>query len=208
MRSKPSVSLLLLAWTLTSALAAQTVEVHFIHGSKPRPAFRHSEKKWRGGLWGGHVGLGLDSVCVVDFFPKKKVHAVAHRRRPEGQFALRTEQSFWRYFGLPPDSLQRTTLRIPVSAGQYGRLDSLTREYASRSPYDYAFFGMRCTSASCMLLMEADILKKRSRGCTVLRYFYPKKLRKRLLYEARERGWEVLQTKGCWRRKWEGGNDK
>lgn len=197
-----STALVILFCILTYGLTAQMVLVHFIHGSKPRAAFRHTEKKWRGGLWGGHVGLEFESDCVVDFFPKGKVHWVAKRGRAEGQFAVRNREGFWGYFGLPSDSLRRTTVTIPISDEQSKRLGNLVWGYAQRSPYDYAFFGMRCTSASYDLLMESGILKKHARHSIVLRYFYPRKLRKHLLRLANEQGWEVWESAGGARRRW------
>ena len=177
--------------------------MHFIHGSKPKPAFKYEEKKWHGGTWGGHVGVEIDSNRVIDFFPAGRVHWVARRRNPNGTFALRSQQGFWQYFGIPPESLERTTVQIPISPQQKNLLDSLATRYVQRPPYDYAFFGMRCTSASCDILMQAGVLKKRPAFQTVLQYFYPKKLRKRLLCMAEENGWAVTKSTGSERRKWD-----
>ena len=203
MRFKPTLALSILLLALTSVLLGQEVSVHFIHGSKPRPAFQHLEKKWRGGTWGGHVGVEISPDRVIDFYPTGRVHWAARRRNPNGAFSFRSQQGFWEYFKAPPESLERTTLRIPISQQQKDLLDSLASEYVRQPPYDYAFLGMRCASASCDILMQAGVLKKRSRCYTALQYFYPKKLRKRLLRMAAENGWAVTKSQGSERRKWD-----
>jgi hypothetical protein len=203
MRTKPAFALLIFNLVLSSPLVSQEVSVHFIHGSKPKPDFKHEEKKWHGGTWGGHIGVEIDSNQVIDFFPTGRVHWAARHKKPNGKFALRSQQGFWEYFGIPPESLERTTVQIPVSPQQKKLLDSLATRYVQKPPYDYAFFGMRCTSASCDILMQAGVLKKRSTFQTALRYFYPKKLRKRLLKISAENGWPVVKTQGSERRKWD-----
>ncbi len=197
-------ALILSAAFATPLLSQQScVSVHFIHGSKPKPAFKQEEKKWRGGTWGGHVGVEIDSNRVIDFFPTGRVHWTARRKKPNGKFALRSQQGFWGYFRIPPESLKRTTVQIPISPQQKDLLDSLAEQYVQQAPYDYAFFGMRCASASYDILMQAGVLKKRSAFQTALRYFYPKKLRKRLLRMAEENGWLVVKSEGSTRRKWD-----
>lgn len=188
---------------LPAPLCAQHIWVHFTHGSRPVAPYRGVEKKWHGGKWGGHVGVEVDSNVVIDFFPlSRRVHWVAHRRRPVGKFLLRSREGFWGYFGLPADSLERSSVRIPVTAQQQERLQTTARQWAERSPWDYAVFGMRCTSASYALLMEAGVVKRRSRWGVVASNFYPKLLRKKLVRRASREGWMVLHSRGGSRRIW------
>jgi hypothetical protein len=197
--------LITLVMVATSILAQETsfVNVHFIHGSKPEKGFMNLEKKWRGGIWGGHVGLEISPDKVIDFKPQGRFHWLLHRKKIHSQFSFHTQEGFWRYFGLAPETLERTTVAIPISPAQKKLLDSLATAYVDQSPYDYAFIGMRCASASYDILMQAGILKKHSWLRCGQQYFYPKKLRKRLLNMAAENDWKVVKNTGNERRKWD-----
>ncbi|HMX40663.1 MAG TPA: hypothetical protein PK971_12115 [Saprospiraceae bacterium] len=188
---------------LPCLLAGQQVWVHFIHGSKPQAGCRQQEKKWRGGLWGGHVGVEVDSNQVLDFYPtSRRVHVLPHRRHPVGKFQWRSREGFWRYFGLPSDSLKRSSVCLPATAAQQERLRAIAQQWAEQSPYDYAFIGVRCTSASYELLMSAGLLPERGRGAVILANFHPRQLRKHLLRRASREGWPVVRRNGTLRRIW------
>jgi hypothetical protein len=55
------------------------------------------------------------------------------------------------------DSLRRAVFVIPVTAAQKKILDSLAGQYTREPPYDYAFLGMRCASATYDVLQAAGI---------------------------------------------------
>ncbi len=199
---------LLLIFNLTLAIGLFSqekfyVQVHFIHGSRPKKEFKNIEKKWRGGILGGHVGLEIEPNRVLDFKSKGKFHWFAHRKNIHSQFSLKTQAEFWGYFGSDSSVLERTTVKIPISQKQKNALDSLAKSYIFQCPYDYAFLGMRCASASYDVLAEAGVFKKRSRFGVIFKNFYPKKLRKRVLRMARENGWVVLKNGGSKRRVWD-----
>lgn len=177
--------------------------VHFIHGSKPKREFRGIEKKWLGGQVGGHVGIEVSPDRVVDFRPKGRVHFVARQRKIRGKYAIQSLQKFWRYHGTDPADLKRTSIQIPISLAQKNVLDSLAISFVENSPHDYAFLGMRCASTSYALLMQADILKKRSTVGLILKNFYPKKFRRQLEKLALKNNWAVQKTVGTDRRKWD-----
>ncbi|MDX5320185.1 MAG: hypothetical protein LPK45_03815, partial [Bacteroidota bacterium] len=133
------------------------IKVHFIYGSKPKC---HDEKKWFGGIHGGHVGIEYDSGSVIDFAPEGSFHYVAKEKRPHSAYTLRSIASFWNTFtGFDSCTVRRCTIVIPILAHQRQRLDSLVQAYTSQTPYDYAFLGMRCASATYDILAKMDILK-------------------------------------------------
>ena len=198
-------ALILLFLQATSSCAQEKnyINVHFIHGSKPRKAFKNEEQKWKGGIWGGHVGIEIDTDRVIDFKPKGRFHWLAHRNNRNSVFSLHTQDGFWAYFGINSADLEKTTIQIPVSQQQKKMMDSLATHYIAACPYDYAFIGMRCASASYDILMQAGLTKKYNRIRYCALYFYPKKLRKYLLAKASMHHWQVTSHAGNERRKWD-----
>ena len=73
------------------------------------------------------------------------------------------------------------TIKIPVTTDQMMQLEALFDEYAEQTPYDYAVFGMRCAAASYDVLSEIGLVKKVSDKQNIIKNFYPKLLRKRML---------------------------
>lgn len=196
--------LLLLGILLSRTGTAQDnacIKVHFIYGSKPARHYRHAEKKWFGGKLGGHVGIEGDSDRILNFFPKGRFHVFGQQYRRHSTYAEFPLSRFDGYF--KTDSLKKTIVIIPVTAGQKRRFDSLSAAYLQQTPYDYAFFGMRCGAASYEVLAQLGILPAYSRDGTVWRIFYPRKLRTRLLRQAGEEGWTVIRQRGTRRRIWE-----
>ena len=82
-------------------------------------------------------------------------------------------------------------------------LNSISSRYIAQSPYDYAFIGMRCASASYEILMQAGLTPNHTRIRYCSKYFYPKRLRKYLLKKARLNHWMVTSHTGNERRKWD-----
>ncbi|MFN6943775.1 MAG: hypothetical protein ACK4ND_02435 [Cytophagaceae bacterium] len=160
------------------------VQVHFLFGSRPKGKFKQSEEKWFGGKIGGHVGIELEPDQVVNFIPYGKFHWVEKKYDRHSKFTIHSNKAFWEIMGGPSDKVKKASVIIPVSTHQKSILDSLSQAYIKNTPYDYAFIGMRCGSATYDLLAEAGILKKFSHRKTYLKIIYPKKLRKRLYKKA------------------------
>lgn len=179
------------------------LEVHFLYGSKPKKEFKASEEKWFGGILGGHVGVALDSTQILNFVPSGKLHIFAKKADPHSSFVLHSYQDFYSIFGGPTDSMKRTIVYIPITKQQKLAFDSLSKAYQDSTPYDYAFFGMRCGAAGYDVLSQLQILPDYSYTRTYWTIFYPKKLRKRLLAQATKNGWKVAKQEGTKRRKWE-----
>jgi hypothetical protein len=180
------------------------IKVHFLYGSKPKKKYKDVEPKWFGGILGGHVGIETDSNTVLNFVPSGEFHVFAKNKERHSAFAVHTPKSFWQIFGSSTDSVKKTTIEIPITRLQKQKLDSVSKAYRSQTPYDYAFFGMRCGAAAYDILSKLGILKKYSYRKTYRKIFYPRKLRKRLIKKAKKNKWTIRMTEGTKKRKWEG----
>ncbi len=171
--------------------------VHVIYGSKPKAK---TEGKWFGGKLGGHVGLEVSPGKVVHFNPGGAVGAW-QKNSDTGNYIVSTVEGFYCTFGC--DSVKRMAVKIPISAADFKVLDSISNHYVEHSPYPYAFFGMRCAAACYHLLSFTDAYQEISKRKMVRRFFYPRKLRKRLIKSAKKQHWKVTITEGRSTRKWD-----
>lgn len=179
------------------------IKVHFLHGSRPAPGYKDVERKWFGGVLGGHAGIEIDDGQVLNFMKRGKVHWFASARKKNSRFALHALDDFWGIFRYPANTVKKTTVVIPLSSMQKQLLDSIAVAYLAQTPYDYAFFGMRCGAATYEILAQVNILKPYSYRRTFMKIFYPRKLRRRLLKQAEARNWEVIRAAGSTARVWE-----
>jgi len=189
----------------TAAYSADSsyLKVHFLYGSKPLKKYKHTEKRWFGGVLGGHVGIEGDSNQILNFKTKGKLHLIAKPTHFHSTYAVHSREGFYAIFGGHPDSAKKTIVYVPVSPEQKKQFDSITVAYLMETPYDYAFIGMRCGAASYEILGQLGIMPAFSRDKTYKKIFYPKKLRIRLLRKAAENGWTVVRQEGSGRRRWE-----
>jgi hypothetical protein len=186
-----------------SLSAQDVIRVQFIHGSKPKKEYRHTEKKWFGGIMGGHAGIELNTNEFLSFEGNDRFHPIDHSKKRHCCYRLLNAKDFWSIMGTSGDSVRKTTIIIPVNSSQKMMLDSLAETYVLHAPYDYSVFGMRCASATYEILDQLGIVKPHSYHYTALRIFYPKILRKKLLKQATKNGWVVERTEGSDKRKWE-----
>jgi len=100
-------------------------------------------------------------------------------------------------------TVKKASVIIPISFKQKEKLDSIVIAYSKETPYDYAFWGMRCASATYDILAQIDIVKEYSYRKTFRKIFYPKKLRKMLFKLAKKNKWLITREEGTHRRKWE-----
>jgi hypothetical protein len=182
----------------SDAIQQKYITVHFLYGSKPASGFRSTEKKMFGGIHGGHVSLQIDS-SIFSFTPKYGWHIFPRHRKIEGGFILETISSFI------ADSVgnKYTSIQIPVSDSQYAVLKNFETCSLAKSPYDYAFFGMRCAAGAADVLSQIGILKKRSHFGFIVKDFYPKRLRRKLFRYAEKNKLVVVRKQGRKSRKWE-----
>lgn len=208
MKSKHTyLKLLLVAISLFSCVndfsqQEVTLKVHFLHGSKPLKNSSSKEDKWFGGLHGGHVGVEVINGEVFSFYPSGKFHYFPSKKNINSSFKKESLDNFYSVFG-DYDSVKRTIIYIPITKDQKEMFDSLSSGYINKPPYDYAFLGMRCASASYDVLAVLGILKQKSRKSTSMNIFYPKVLRRKLIKEANRKKWLVEYYEGVTSRKWE-----
>ena len=179
------------------------IKVHFLYGSKPSKDHKDTEKKWFGGILGGHVGIEGDSGMVLNFLSGGKCHLFAEKTNRTSNFKEFTLTRFYSIFGGKPDSMKKAIVYIPVTKQQKQLFDSIASAYIKQTPYDYAVFGMRCSAAAYDILGQLDIFPHYSHTKTYKKIFYPKLLRKRLLKKADENGWTVVMEDGSGKRVWE-----
>ena len=173
------------------------IKIHFLHGSKPKKGYKSTESKAFGGIHGGHVTLEVDgmeygfnpSQIPVHIFPKKK--------------KLRSSFDETQVSSKENGARKYTSISMEIDHEKYLELKSILREYLAQSPYDYAFFGMRCAASTRDILEQLDVLKDRSNFNSIRKAFYPKRLRKELLKMVDEKGFKVHRVDGRTSRKWE-----
>ncbi len=179
----------------------QTIIVYFLYGSQPKSEFK-SEPTYLGGIYGGHVSIGIDSLVVgfsTSLTSKRQVHLFPHKYNSIGQFFAKDVKDFLK----DTISQKYSTIAIPLSESQYDTIKLIHNDYLRNSPYDYAFFGMRCASSAYEILSQAGIVKSKTRCCVVISNFYPKLFRHKLLHLAKAKGYKVTKHKGNKRRNWE-----
>jgi hypothetical protein len=179
------------------------IKVHFLYGSKHKKEFKPLEKRWFGGMLGGHVGIEYAPGLVIDFVPSGSFHVISHSGNMHSRFNNRTVTSFWTALGSNTHDAKKASFVIPISEMQKRGLDSLVHVYTQTTPYDYAFVGMRCSAAAYDILSQIDVLDKYDRWEMVFKIFYPKRLRKRLFRLAKEKAWKVEMQAGTYKRVWE-----
>ncbi len=187
----------------TNLFSQDTLKICFLYGSKPKHKFRKEERKWFGGKLGGHVGLGTDTNYILNFLPYGQFHVFANDKNRHSSFTTHQLDYFWEIFGINSSEAKKAIVSIPLRFGQKLRFDSIMDSYLKDTPYDYAFFGMRCASSSYEILAQLDILPPFPEKELIRKIFYPKKLRKRLFKEAETNNWTIIREEGTRKRKWE-----
>ena len=181
-----------------TGIAQQTIAVHFLYGSVPAPGYKNSESKWFGGKKGGHVTIETGD-SIIGFQPGGKCHLFGKKKKCNGYFSYEQKQNWVK----DSSSLKYTSVIIPVNDNNYSKVRTTLNNYLTKSPYDYAVFGMRCAAATYDVLEETGILRKRSRLGKWISFFYPQLLRRRLLKVANANHFTVVKNNGRMSRKWE-----
>ena len=188
---------------LSHAQDTPVLKVHFLYGSKPLKAYKDTEKKWFGGVLGGHVGIEADSNRIINFLPQGAFHVFKKENNRHSAYAEHNTDGFYGILGGDPDSVKKAIVYIPVTQQQKLKFDSIAAAYLAQTPYDYALFGMRCGAAAYEILGQLAIVKNYPRKKTAKKIFYPKKLRKRLFKKAVANGWTIIRQEGSAKRRWE-----
>lgn len=179
------------------------IRIHFLHGSKPKREFRKAEDRWFGGMLGGHAGVEYEPNKILNFLPRARFHIFSKRSIINSRFAIHDTVSFYGILGGDPATNKKTIITLKISAKQKAKLDSVAKAYLERSPYDYAFFGMRCGAATYDVLAQSGIVYKYKFSRTWKKFFYPRKVRWPLEHYARLKGFKIIKREGSKKRKWE-----
>jgi len=209
-KMKLIIACLLIATGVT-AQVKDSIKVVFIYGSRPSRGYEASEPRWFGGMRGGHTAIQSGEDKVLSFRSTKYPCHIFRKKKPKkfrSTWEYRTVKQAWQTF--PPhryniDSLQRAEVIIPITSEQRHKLDSIAVAYVNNTPYDYAFLGTRCASATYDVLQEIGIVPAHKHG-NWLRIFTVRALRKRLFKHANKQpgdGWVKRFYKGGGSRKWE-----
>jgi hypothetical protein len=171
-----------------------TIKINFLYGSKPAKGYQKQESKLFGGIKGGHVSVEAGGK-VLDFHPGNNP-LFPKNKKPSGGFTINNSV---RWDG---DDKWKTVI-IPVTESQYMELQKVFDSVATKTPYDYAIFGMRCAAASYDVLTKIGLFKEYSNKKNVIIHFYPKLLRKKILKWAEQNNYTILSNEGRNSRKWE-----
>ncbi len=124
------------------------VNVHFVYGSKPKTAFRKVEKKQFGGIHGGHVYMEFSDEIISYGTNNGKWHIFPHKNKNAGKYRIDKDLKWHGDTG----KLKITTIIIPISQQQALKFKETEKKYFEQTPYDYAFFGMRCAAGAYDIL--------------------------------------------------------
>jgi hypothetical protein len=189
--------------TYASSSDSIIIKIHFLYGSRPLKKYKSVEPKWFGGVLGGHVGIEIGKDSVLSFLPKCKSNIFPRKSAKCGYFTIQNVRDFYEVLGGRYDSVKRTSIGIPITLRQKTCLDSIAAFFTKKTPFDYAFFGMRCAAATYYVLGKAGILVLSSDRLPWFKIFFPKILRHKLLLLSEKHHWEVIRKEGTKRRKWE-----
>ncbi len=195
---KKFISFIVIIFLCNNLFAQQTITVHFLYGSKPAKGFKHEEKKWFGGKKGGHVTIEAGD-SIIGFQPGGNCHVFGKKKKANGYFNTKQKEVFIK----DTVALKYTSIIIPLNEDGYSKVKTTLNNYLKKSPYDYAFLGMRCAAATYDILEETGVVKKRTRIGKWVSFFYPQLLRRRILKAAVENNYAVVKTKGRQSRVWE-----
>lgn len=185
-----------------------TLRILFIYGSRPASGYEKTERKWFGGIHGGHVAMEIGPDSVLSFRSTEyPCHFFPHRKF-SSKFEMKTVYGAWETF--PPhnykvEDLKRLVVAIPITPNQKWKIDSIAHKYLHHTPYDYATAGMRCASAVYEIMAKAGLARDFG-SSTWWKIIMPKDLRSWCLKKAdspRGRGWSLYSFPGSSHRVWE-----
>ena len=179
-------------------IISDTIVVHFIHGSKRIEEDCDYKKERLGGYLGGHVeievaahvyGFSYDSL-PINYFPRSKFNS---------KYEKRTKEKWLKHTKYD----KVTSLHIPVNTAQKQNLIKIVTSHHKNPPYDYSFWGQRCTSSAAIVLSDAKIIGKLNNTTSIISFYYPKLLRRTLLKLALKNDYLVKRKPGIDCYNWE-----
>src|SRR3989339_1896211 len=170
---------------------SHVLKVFFRYGSVPARGYEDPDYEEVGGLLGGHVSLGLDST-EIGFTNREREHLISNVNKINSVFYRKPIREFEE----KSSGKKYVTFVIPISDDQYYKLLNLLQNYIEHTPYDYAFFGMRCTSATYEVLSHIGLFPEKSRTRNIQENFYPELLRRKMFRLAREKKLPTIFQEG------------
>lgn len=189
---------ILLTVTALCAQEEHIIRVIFRYGSIPVHGYEEVEYEEVGGLYGGHVSLGIDSL-EIGFTNRKTIHIFNNKDNFNSLF-------YWEYLKNYEDQLltkKVVVFLVPLTGEQYNQLRAILMEYIENTPYDYAFFGMRCASATYDVLSQIGLFESLPRIRNIVSNFYPRRFRAKMFRLAQENHYTVVKHTGRLTRIWE-----
>jgi hypothetical protein len=190
---------LLFTYTCSQVDSVFQIKVWFLYGSRPKYKYRKTEKRIFGGIHSGHVSIQLGDKDYGFSPTKKPVHIFPKDNCERCDFI---DTIIYRN---PRHAVNEKTamVAIPLDSSRFSKLDNILNSYAKCTPYDYAVFGMRCSSSAQEILAQIGLLKKRKRFGLIVTTFFPRRIRKRIFKLACKNNYAITITPGRNTRKWE-----
>ncbi len=143
---------------------------------------------------GGHVLIEVDNKLIAFDLRVRKIHIFPRTKGENFNAAFYLKDSHtWRAETVDD---RITSIEFPINEIQYKELADIIDSVYLEPPYDYAFFGMRCTSAAAEILGKAGIIENLSRFQNIIIAFYPAQLRQTILKISERRKLHVSKKEG------------
>jgi len=175
-----------------------SLKIHFIHGSTPMKNCKDYPEARLGRKLGGHVEIQVEKDVFGFNYSDKKIHYF-NSNNFNSTYESRIEKD-WK-IDRKHDKI--TTIPFPITKDQKKLLLEKMNNYHCQPPYDYAFFGQRCTSSAAEILSDCKIFGKYSNFESVCAFFYPRELRFLMLKLAKKNNIEPVLKGGISCHKWE-----
>ena len=181
----------------TDAVRDNKILVHFIHGSVPQKNCSYKKQRL-GGHLGGHIEIESKGFVYGFLYDTLPINYIS-----KSKFNSKFEKRSVKEWNELVKNDKITTIEIPTSIEESKKLDNLLNIHFSKTPYDYSFFGQRCTSSTAEILSDAGIINKFSNKEAVIAFYYPKLLRRTMLKYADKNKLKVNNKKGIECHDWE-----
>ncbi len=174
-----------------------SIVVHFIHGSIPKPNCEY-DKKRLGGYLGGHIEIEVNEKVFGFLYDSIPINYISQNNY-NSKFEVRQKNAWMKY--TKHDKI--TSIFLPVTLEQRKHLFTLLNRYLKMEPYDYAFLGQRCTSSTAEILSDIGIINKFSNLESIIAFFYPRTLRFTMIQFAKKNKLTINFKEGIECHKWE-----
>ena len=185
-------------YSTDSKALKDTAIIHFIHGSIPMENCIYPRKRL-GGLLGGHVEIEVEGRVYGFRLEKLPVHIFVDNSDFNSKYDVNTKEGWLKR----TEYEKVTSVYLPISQKQKDKLQAILTAYLAKSPYDYAFFGTRCATATAEVLSKSGIIYRLSNVENSIAFLSPRPLRQTFLQLAREKHFLVIHKKGVDCRYWE-----